>query len=661
MKKLSFILILLTLVQVAWAQKNGRTSSDVVRIIENPDFTSLFTYGLEIRKVEFGKKQTTLYFDFSHCTSTTFRFLPSTYLVDEEGRRYPIKSCEGFKLGEVHKVGKEGVMEMSISFEPLPEKTRVFDCIEGPDLQQTYQFYGIREKGQDWDVFPKKEVADNPFKDSYFRVDTVFVTGRITKSKYNRWGRININYNSYAEQSLLKLYRENHASWDDFYVEKDGTFSFKSIVVKPTMDWFNINGNCFYALLIPGDHLHVEISHLNEWNQQVTFKSELGDYSRMLVNNPFVYEPEIARPDLHLAWSETGKLAADTWEPLHKEQNQRLEVCRYLAAKYHFTPTEQKLLQMNVQTNNALISVMRMTSPVHIKYRKMMDAYYKSADHHNDINKILKRFTTNEIENDSIHLDFSFLKECAWDDPTISATPMYEVLVSKLRFFCDYIQFHPDGADRSSMTSDSINTYAFAKEFGIGEPIIAQRIADKFNSQNVPNNHDKVKTGEKLVEQLKWPHAKILADVGLHAEYKYGVMNYPVSQTVAAKAIKKLVAPYKDKNVILMPVSYYHPNALREVDSLYWANREEMDKEAVFLPIATTKITSKKALKEMQQEYPILKKTVYVSEEDLHRIYNAFRLAEMRANTRNAEHVILPDGTYDTSSQAFFDKYRKKK
>jgi len=122
-----------------------------------------------------------------------------------------------------------------------------------------------------------------------------------------------------------------------------------------------------------------------------------------------------------------------------------------------------------------------------------------------------------------------------------------------------------------------------------------------------------------------------------------------------------LVAPYKDKNVILMPVSYYHPNALREVDSLYWANREEMDKEAVFLPIATTKITSKKALKEMQQKYPILKKTVYVSEEDLHRIYNAFRLAEMRANTRNAEHVILPDGTYDTSSQAFFDKYRKKK
>lgn len=656
MKKLYFILILLTLVQVTWAQKNGRTSSDVVRTIENPDFTSLFTYGLEIRRVEFGKKQTTLYFDFSRCTSTTFSVRPSTYLVDEEGRRYPIKSCEGFKLGEENKVGKEGVMEMSISFEPLPEQTRVFDCIEGPDLQRTYQFYGIREKGQDWDVFPKKEVADNPFKDSYFRVDTVFVTGRITKSKYNRWGRININYNSYAEQSLLKQYRENHASWDDFYVEKDGTFSFKSIVAKPTMDWFNINGNCFYALLIPGDHLHVEISHLDEWNQQVTFKSELGDYSRMLVNNPFVYEPELARPDLHLAWSETGKLAADTWEPLHEEQNQRLEVCRYLAAKYHFTPTEKKLLQMNVQTNNALISVMRMTSPVHIKYRKVMDVYQKTGDN----KQMPKRFTLNELENDSIHFDFSFLKECVWDDPTISASPWYEVLVSQLRSFCNYIQFHPDGADYWS-SADS-NTYAFAKEFGIGEPIIAQRIADRFNQQSsFPNNPDRVKTGEKLVEQLKLPHAKILADVRLHDEYKYGVMNYPVSQTVAAKAIKKLVAPYKDKKVILMPVSYYHPNALREVDSLYWANREEMDKEAVFLPIATTKITSKKALKEMQQEYPILKKTVYVSEENLHRIYNAFRLAEMRANTRNAEHVILPDGTYDTSSQPFFDKYRKKK
>ena len=88
MKKSSFLLILLALVQCTWAQTNGSASSDVVRTIEHPDFTALFTYDIEIPKVEFSKEQTTLYFDFSHYTGTTFSFRSSTYLVDEEGKRY---------------------------------------------------------------------------------------------------------------------------------------------------------------------------------------------------------------------------------------------------------------------------------------------------------------------------------------------------------------------------------------------------------------------------------------------------------------------------------------------------------------------------------------------------------------------------------------------
>ena len=71
MKQLSFILILIALVQCTWAQTNGSASPDVVRTIEHPDFTSLFTYDIEIPKVEFGEEQTTLYFDFSHYTGTS--------------------------------------------------------------------------------------------------------------------------------------------------------------------------------------------------------------------------------------------------------------------------------------------------------------------------------------------------------------------------------------------------------------------------------------------------------------------------------------------------------------------------------------------------------------------------------------------------------------
>ena len=593
MRKLSFILILLALVQCTWAQTNGSTSSDVVKTIEHPDFTPLFTYDIEIPKVEFGKEQTTLYFDFSHYTGITFSFRSTTYLVDEEGRRYPIKRCEGFQLDKRYNVKEDGVKEISISFEPLPEGTRVFDCIEGPDLQLSFQFYGIREKGQDWNVFPKKEVADNPFPESFFGVDTVYVTGRITQSQYDRWGRIQRESSSYAEQALRKQFRLAEGAFDQFYVAKNGTFSFKTIVVKPTMDELNINGGRIPILLIPGDHLQVDISHWGEYNQQVTIRSEKGDYSRMLTHYPFVWEREIADPRGTLSWSETGKLAAETWQPLHDELEKQMEVCRYLAAKHHFTPTEQKLMQMNVQINHAFIAYMRMIAPFHIKYEKERDRYAKADPNNRQWSP--RRFSVEEYEADSVFLDFSFIKDCPWDDPTFSATKYYEVLLSKLRGMFTYIIFKP-GAESWSHENDSINTFAAAEQLGIGEPLIGYYLTQNLYDRMQQNTELRQKI-EGIVDDFKWPHTKVLAKTSLMIDlFDYDPRSYPANQSIAADVIKKLSAPYKGKKVLIMPLSCYKPDDLRKIDSLYQARYAEIDKEAVFLPVATPKLTSRQEL-----------------------------------------------------------------
>ena len=656
MKKSSFLLILLALVQCTWAQTNGSASSDVVRTIEHPDFTALFTYDIEIPKVEFGKKQTTLYFDFSHYTGTTFSFRSSTYLVDEEGKRYPIKSCEGFQLNKGYNVKKDGVKEISISFEPLPEGTRVFDCIEGPDLQLSFQFYGIREKGQDWNVFPKKEVADNPFPESFFRMDTVYVTGRITQSQYDRWGRIEHEGNSYAEQALRRQFRPGGGSFDRFYVAKDGTFSFKTLVVKPTMDELNINGNRIPILLIPGDHLQVDISHWGEYNQQVNIRSEKGDYSRMLTNYPFVWEKEIADPRGTLIWSETGKLAADTWQPLHDEQEKQIEVCRYLAAKHHFTPTEQKLMQMNVQISHAFIACMRMQTPLHIKYRKGYDLYVKA--NHDNKKLFPARFSIEDLEADSIFLDLSFIKDCPWDDPTFSATKYYEVFLSKLCSLFYNIMFIP-GTEKPSSENDSINIFAAAEQLGIGEALIGEYLTSHLYSRMVNNPKLRQKV-EGIVDDFKLPHTKVLANPSLMvALNEYDTKSYPANQSIAADVIKKLSAPYKGKKVLLLPLSCYRPDGLQKIDSLYQARRAEIDREAIFLPIATPKFTSRQELKELQQKYPTLKNTVYLGEEELLRLYVAFQ----RGNgpQTDPEMLILQDGTFGIPGRLFLENYRKKR
>ena len=657
MKKTIIILWAMLFSLCTWAQANGSASSDMVRTIEHPEFSALFTFGIEISKVEFGKEQTTLYFDFSHYTSTSFGFRSTTYLVDEEGKRYPIKSCKGFQLDKGYNVKEDGVKEISISFEPLPEGTRVFDCIEGPDLQWSFQFYGIREKGLDWNVFPKKEVADNPFPESFFCVDTVYVTGRITQSKYDRESNAchHEGY-SYSEQALRKQLRLGGGAFDRFYVAKDGTFSFKTMVVKPTMDELFIPGGRIPVLLIPGDHLQVDISHWGEYNQQVTIRSEKGDYSRLLTNYPFLYEKEIADPRGTLSWSETGKLAADTWQPLHDELETRMEVCRYLAAKHHFTPTEQKLIQMNVQIDHAFIAYMRMLSPLMIKYRKVVDLYNKDTSNNKKYPK--RRFSMQELEADSISLDLSFITECHWDDPTISATKDYEFLLSKLPGLFTFILFQP-GTEAQTHENDSINTFAAAERLGIGETLIGEYLTTNMYDrlQRNPELRQKVRG---IVENFKSPHTRILSKAALDYDlHDYEARSYPADQSIAADVIKKLYAPYKGKKVLLLPLSCYSPAGLQKIDSLYQARRAEIDKEAVFLPVATPKFTSKQELKELQQKYPTLKNTVYLEEEELLRLYIAFQ----RGNgpQTDPEMLILQDGTFGIPGYLFLDNYRKKK
>ncbi len=656
MKKTIILLWAMLFSLCTWAQANGSASSDMVRTIEHPEFSALFTFGIEISKVEFGKEQTTLYFDFSHYTGTSFSFRSSTYLVDEEGRRYPIKSCKGFQLDKGYNVKEDGVKEISISFEPLPEGTRVFDCIEGPDLQWSFQFYGIREKGQDWNVFPKKEVADNPFPESFFCVDTVYVTGRITQSQYDQWGNIHREGYSYAEKALRKQLRLGGGAFDRFYVAKDGTFSFKTMVAKPTMDELFIPGGRIPVLLIPGDHLQVDISHWGEYNQQVTIRSEKGDYSRLLTNYPFLYEKEIADPRGTLSWSETGKLAADTWQPLHDELETRMEVCRYLAAKHHFTPTEQKLIQMNVQIDHAFIAYMRMLSPLMIKYRKVVDLYNKDTSNNKKYPK--RRFSMQELEADSISLDLSFITECHWDDPTISATKDYEFLLSKLPGLFTFILFQP-GTEAQTHENDSINTFAAAERLGIGETLIGEYLTTNMYDrlQRNPELRQKVRG---IVENFKSPHTRILSKAALDYDlHDYEARSYPADQSIAADVIKKLYAPYKGKKVLLLPLSCYRPDGLQKIDSLYQARRAEIDKEAVFLPVATPKFTSKQELKELQQKYPTLKNTVYLGEEELLRLYIAFQ----RGNgpQTDPEMLILQDGTFGIPGYLFLDNYRKKK
>ena len=206
----------------------------------------------------------------------------------------------------------------------------------------------------------------------------------------------------------------------------------------------------------------------------------------------------------------------------------------------------------------------------------------------------------------------------------------------------DYILFHPE-AKGWEPEADSLNRCAAAEMLGAGETLLASYLSGRkeYNASG-----GRVRPFDM---QFKLPHTRILNQVWTaktKSSIKSPNYSYPVASTLAAPIVKKLTAPYKDKKVILMSINYPVKK-----------NFIEMDKEAVILPYTTSKLVSKKQLKEMQKEYPVLKNAVMLKGEDYLKILGSFQLDR----DIYVDKLILPDGTYETSATSFFDKYKEKK
>ena len=61
----------------------------------------------------------------------SFQFVSSSYLMDEDGNRYPLHSAEGLKLNTWVQSPESGITEFTMHFAPLPKKIQIFDYIEG--------------------------------------------------------------------------------------------------------------------------------------------------------------------------------------------------------------------------------------------------------------------------------------------------------------------------------------------------------------------------------------------------------------------------------------------------------------------------------------------------------------------------------------------------
>ena len=138
MKKKSIITILLAFVAVAGQTKTYK------RFIA-PEAMASVNCELTADEVVFTDTATTLRFTKKGDPRYTFRIISSSYLMDEDGNRYLLRSAEGIRLDEWVATNADSINHFTMHFEPMPKRVKVFDFIEG-DVRGAFMLLGIHDK-----------------------------------------------------------------------------------------------------------------------------------------------------------------------------------------------------------------------------------------------------------------------------------------------------------------------------------------------------------------------------------------------------------------------------------------------------------------------------------------------------------------------------------
>ena len=182
MKKLSFILILLALVQIVCAQKHEWSSPFVgysttkVLTLDKVEFETL-------DKVEFEKGKTLLHVTASASGGNTISVSPDAYL-SANGKHYAIQKASVLGLGKQYTMPDSGKVHFTMQFPPLPVETRLFHFTEGV-VETGWTLCNIRERQEDlvtdvpeeWRnvTYPERE----ELPDSYFSDDSTYIHVKI--------------------------------------------------------------------------------------------------------------------------------------------------------------------------------------------------------------------------------------------------------------------------------------------------------------------------------------------------------------------------------------------------------------------------------------------------------------------------------------------------
>ena len=137
MKTKQWIGILFALLLIVSACTNQRG------VVEHPAFIARNTDALEIDKVERRDTATVLYIKAFYTPNNWIMIDPNSFLTDNLGKQYTIRSAEGIVLGEEFYMPDSGETEFTMTFPPVASNAVFVDFSEG-DFNGAWKIWGIQ-------------------------------------------------------------------------------------------------------------------------------------------------------------------------------------------------------------------------------------------------------------------------------------------------------------------------------------------------------------------------------------------------------------------------------------------------------------------------------------------------------------------------------------
>ena len=338
MKKSIIIITLLALVAMMGQAK-------IYKTIKSPEaMACLNVWGeFKAREVIMRDTATTVHFTIKKEKGQTFRFASESYLMDEDGNRYPLRSAEGIVLDSWVKSPESGITNFTMHFKPMPKNTLVFDFIEG-DEKGSFRLLGIHNKKYKVKIPTLQELSEaNPYTvpADWLKTDTITIRGRIEGYDAEKMGFTSMNcyyYNVFEKDGTTFI----------FNIAPDGTFEKKFQAYYPTceviapdnsnmrfdnMSFFARPGESIDITIKPNEHEVYECYYNNGSSKEVEhwLKADLDMWKLMEPISKF-----------------KGKIS-EVDEMAEQALQKTLYIIQREAVRLHFTSQEIQLALANMQ------------------------------------------------------------------------------------------------------------------------------------------------------------------------------------------------------------------------------------------------------------------------------------------------------------------------